>query len=263
MAVGVGLNGFGRVGRRLLRELLRRGGPPVRAIAEINPQGRDPAELTANYAYLLAQDSLAGPYKGTVSAQGSRLLVDGQQIAMFYLGSPELVDWAATGASLVVEASGQASCAAMAPRLLEQGVRKVIITQRARCAQVSLVPGLNLQEYDPARHHLVSTSTCTANALAPLLKVIDQSYGIAAGGVASVHPALSGDTLLDAPAAQWPAGRSGLGLRALASGIADSTAELLPHLAGRLSALTLRTPSEVVNALIAHLVLARPPAALD
>jgi glyceraldehyde 3-phosphate dehydrogenase len=122
-----------------------------------------------------------------------------------------------------------------------------------------LVPGLNLDTYDPASHHLVSCSTCTANALAPVLQVIDQAFGVQWAGVGSVHPALSGDTLLDSPATEFETGRGSLQMRATSSGLALSTTRLLPHLAGHISGMTFRVPTATVNCLLAHVVLERPP----
>ena len=261
---GVGLIGFGRVGRGLFRELFaKRPGLWVRAVAEVNPCGRPPAELTADLAYLLAHDQACGRFPGQVSAQGANLLVEGQAIPVFYGGQPQAVAWREMGVDILVEASGDPLAAEAAGALAGQAVAKVVITRSALSAHATLVRGLNLDSYDPARDHLISCSTCTANALAPVLKVLDQAYGVASAAVATVHPALSGDTLLDAPAPEAAAGRSGLGVRPVASEVARTTAQLLPHLEGRLMAMSLRVPTLLVNALIADLVLERPPEGVD
>lgn len=259
--ISLGLIGFGRVGRTLLRVLLQRErAHGLVCLTELNPAGRDAAELTANLAYLLAHDSTYGPLPATVSARGDRLLVDGREIRCFYSADPAQVDWAAAGVRVVVEASGDPAAAQAAASLLQRGVAKVVFTRSAPVSHATLVRGINLDQYDPARHHLVSCSTCTANALAPVLSVLHRAFGVSRAGVTTVHPALSGDTLLDRPAAEFALGRSGLGVRAAASGIADTAGKLLPELAGRISAMSLRVPTASVNAIVADILLERPPA---
>jgi len=189
--------------------------------------------------------------------------VDGRPVPVLYGGQPRRVDWRGLGVSMLVEASGDAAAAREAAALAGQGVDKVVITRSAQTADATLVRGLNLETYDPARHHVVSCSTCTANALAPVLKVLDQAFGVQSAGIATIHPALSGDTLLDAPAPEAAAGRSGLGVRPVGSEVARTTAQLLPHLAGRLMAMSFRVPTLLVNALLADLVLERPPASRE
>ncbi|MCA1905663.1 MAG: hypothetical protein LDL11_03610 [Desulfarculus sp.] len=158
-----------------------------------------------------------------------------------------------------MEASGDPAAAAQAASLAGNRVAKVVITRSEAAADIILVRGVNWGDYDPAAHHVVSCSTCTANALAPVLAVIQAAYGVESGAIATIHPALSGDTLLDAPAPQASAGRSGLTVRPVTSEVARTIAQLLPALAGRLSAMSLRVPTLLVNALIADLVLTNPP----
>ncbi|MFH1057757.1 MAG: glyceraldehyde 3-phosphate dehydrogenase NAD-binding domain-containing protein [Pseudomonadota bacterium] len=263
---GVGVIGFGRVGRGLIRELWLRGqGDLLRAVAEVNPCGRDAAELTVDLAYLLAHDPCYGRFPAPVSAEGANLVIGGRALPVFYGGRPATVDWAAAGVGILVEASGDpnaaAEASALAGNVADGAVERVLITRSEAAADVTLVKGVNWETYDPARHRVVSCSTCTANALAPVLGVIDQAFGVASGAIATIHPALSGDTLLDAPAPQANAGRSGLTVRPVTSEVARTTAQVLPRLMGRLSAMSLRVPTLLVNALLADIVLERPPAA--
>ncbi len=260
---GIGIIGFGRVGRGLLRELHQRGeATVVTALAEVNPGGRAPEALTADLAYLLAHDPAYGRFPGAVTAEGTSLVIDGHRLPVVFEGQPARMDWAGLGVEILVEASGDPAAAAQAARLTGAGVDKVVITRSEAAADLTLVRGVNWEAYDPAKHHVVSCSTCTANALAPVLAVIADAYGVESGAVATIHPALSGDTLLDAPAPQASAGRSGLGVRPVTSEVARTTAQLLPALAGRLSAMSLRVPTLLVNALLADLVLTNPPADL-
>jgi glyceraldehyde 3-phosphate dehydrogenase len=219
--------------------------------------------LVRNLAYLLKHDSAAGVFAGEVGVEGASLVVDGRRVPVFLGGRPGAVDWAGLGARVLVEASGNAAAAQEARGLVGRGVAKLVITRSEAQADVILVRGVNLDSYDPAAHHVLSCSTCTANALAPLLAVLDGAYGIQAGSLTSVHPALSGDTLLDSPACEGVKGRSGLFVRPLTSEMARTVPQLLPKLAGRLMAMSLRVPTMVVNALLADLVLAQPPASTE
>jgi glyceraldehyde 3-phosphate dehydrogenase len=260
---GIGLIGFGRVGRGLLRALQDRGRmDALRLISEANPCGRDPEELAANLAYLLAADSVAGPFPAEVSAQGTSLVLNGREVPMVFDQGPGEVDWAAHGVDLLVEASGDDASVKAAANLAGGAVKKVVITRSEAGAQVTLVRGVNLDFYDPAIHHVISCSTCTANAAAPVLMVLDQAFGIEEGSLLSVHPSLSGDTLLDGPDQDFTAGRSGFGVRPVPSEVARTTAQVLPQLEGRLASMSLRVPTTIVNALYADLLLARPPASL-
>lgn len=257
---GIGIIGLGRVGRGLLRVLASRGLiGQVRAIAELNPGGRDNRRLTENLAYLLAADSTYGPFPGRVESDGVSLVLDGRAIPVHYTPHPQQVDWAGAGAQVVVEASGDAQAAAEGRGLLSRGVTKVLFTRSAATADATLIRGLNLDSYDPQAHRLVSCSTCTANALAPVLAVLHRAYGVRRGSILTVHPALSGDTLLDTPAVEFAAGRGALGVRAVTSHVSRTVAQVLPEMAGRLTAMSFRVPTAVVNALVADLVLDNPP----
>ncbi len=258
--IGVGLIGFGRVGRGLLRELHRcRPGLEVRAVCELNPRGREPAELVANLAYLLKHDSTSGAFSPTLSARDQVIILDQREIPVFLDRAPSEVDWADLGVRLLVEASGDPRAAEQAAALAGGVVDRVLITRSAQPAQVTLVPGVNLGHYRPERHRVISCSTCTANAAAPVLMIMDREFGIQQASLISVHPALSGDTILDAPHPVFAAGRSGLGLRPVPSQAARTTAQVLPSLQGRLVAMTLRVPTPVVNALMVDAVLEDPP----
>ncbi len=258
---GIGLIGFGRVGRGLVRALFERErADDLRLVAEINPCGRNPEELIANLAYLLASDSVAGPFPASVSAQGNRLVLDGREIPVVIGKMPDEVDWTHHGVRLLVEASGDDASVNAAAALAGDAVDKVVITRSEACAQATLVRGVNLDDYDPAAHHVISCSTCTANAAAPVLKVLDSAFGVEQASLLSVHPALSGDTLLDGPDPDFTAGRSGLSVRPVPSEVAKTIAQVLPHLEGRLVSMSLRVPTTIVNALYADLLLARPPA---
>jgi glyceraldehyde 3-phosphate dehydrogenase len=256
---GIGIIGFGRVGRLLFRELSLQSGLSVAAIAEADRCGRSHGSQVANLAYLLAMDSTWGPYPGRVEAKAGSLIVNGETIPVDFSGDAGLVPWRELGVDILVEASGNQKSVERAAKLAGGRVKKVVITRCAACAQNTLVRGINLSTYDPTSQHVISCSTCTANALAPVLKVLDQSFGVDRGSITTVHPGLSGDSLLDQPHPEFAAGRSGLGVRAVSSQVANTTAKLLPKFKGRLMGMSLRVPTLTVNALIADLVLENPP----
>jgi glyceraldehyde 3-phosphate dehydrogenase len=250
------------VGRGLLRALWQRGlGAELRLASEINPRGRPPEELAANLAYLLAYDSVYGAFPAEVGVRGQGLLLDGRELPLVLDTPPESAGWRRAGVRILVEATGEAASIAAAAGLAGRAVDKVVITRSAAPAQATLVRGVNLDAYDPARHHAVSCSTCTANAAAPVLWVLDQAFGVERASLTTVHPALSADTLLDSPAPEFAAGRGGLQVRPVASEVAATTAQVLPGLAGRLVSMSLRVPTTIVNAMVADVTLARPPAA--
>jgi glyceraldehyde 3-phosphate dehydrogenase len=260
----IGLIGFGRIGRGFMRALFERGWlDDLALVVEVNPCGRESEELVANLAYLLAADSLAGPFPAPVSAQGECMVVDGRKIPVVIGKSPDEVKWHEHGVQLLIEASGDDTSVKAAAALAGSLVKKVLITHSESCAHVTLVRGVNLDTYDPSTHHVISCSTCTANAAAPVLKVLDEAFGVERASFLSVHPALSGDTLLDGPDPNFTAGRSGLSVRPVPSEIAKTIAQVLPHSEGRLSSMSLRVPTTIVNAIYADLLLARPPASLQ
>lgn len=257
---GIGIIGLGRVGRGLVRELLARGlGPSLRLLAETDPAGRGAEALAADYAYLLGFDTAAGRLGSVVGSDGPALLLDGARVGLDVSGSPHSADWAGAGVEVLIEATGVASVGEAAASLAPERVRRVLITRSTACCDVTLMRGVNLSSFDPEQHRVISCSTCTANAAAPVLMLLQRSYGIERANLTTVHPALSGDTLLDAPAPQATAGRSGLTVRPLGSKVARTTAVVLPELEGRLSSMSLRVPTLTVNALMADVALERPP----
>jgi len=262
-SVGIGLVGLGRIGRGIVRELAKAGWPVrVNAIAEINPRGRPEPEMVANLAYLLEFDSTYGRFPGRVEADGTRLILDGTPAKVFFSPDPAQVDWRARGCEIVVEASGDERVGAAAARLVDQGL-KVLITRSAAHADIVLIRGFNWNAYDPARHRVVACGSCTLNAAAPVVKLVERHWGVEELNALSVHPALSADRLLDAPAGEFAEGRGAWAIRPVRSGLAHGLQLLMPELKGKVSAMTMRVPTQVVNALVLVFNLRRPPASVS
>lgn len=261
---GLGLIGLGRVGRGVVRELHRRGLiDQIRVISELAPARRSPEQHTVDLAYLLAHDSTYGPMPATVEAKGREIIIDGHAVAVSHEPQPGRVPWDVLGVDLVVEATGDPAVMSEARTVLQGGVQRVLLTGYGEESEVTLVRGVNWGRYDPDAHRLIGCSTCTANALGPILKSLLADYGINRVAITSVHPALSNDTFLDSPGYPAAAGRSGLTVRAVPSGMARSLAQLLPGLNGKITALSLRVPTATVNALVVDVDLQRPPRGRD
>ncbi len=162
------------------------------------------------------------------------------------------------GVDIVVEASGDSRRPGRGGPPGRPGGQEGGHHRSDPAASVTLVRGVNLAAYDPARHHLISCSTCTANALAPVLLVLDRAFGVRRVTATTIHPALSGDGLLDAPRAEAAAGRSGMTVRPVASQLGHTIEELLPRLAGRVQAMSFRVPTLAINALLAEVLLQEP-----
>jgi glyceraldehyde 3-phosphate dehydrogenase len=215
--------------------------------------------MAANLAYLLAHDTTYGPCNQEILSQDDKILVNGVELRLFLNQEPEQIDWAGLGVEVLIDATGDPASVEKAVGLAPEKVKKVLITRSVKRAQATLARGVNFDHYNPREHHAISCSTCTANALAPTLMVLDNAYGVERVSVTSVHPALSGDALLDAPSAEFSAGRSAMGVRPVKSSVPETTAQLLPQLKDKIMAMTLRVPTLVVNALMVDVVLKHQP----
>ena len=197
MTVRVGINGFGRIGRDVMRAMRGRDGLEVVAVNDIT----SPEVL----AHLLRHDSIMGLYPGTVEAAEGALVVDGAQVRVLSEPSPDTLPWKDLGVSLVIEVSGRFTSADKARGHLERGgARKVIIGAPAKGEDITIVMGVNHEAYDPERHHIISNASCTTNCLAPVAKVLSRRFGIENGVMTTIHSYTSDQRLLDAPHQDTP-----------------------------------------------------------
>ena len=255
MAVRVGINGFGRIGRSFERVLLDREAAVGIEVVAVNEPNADAATL----AFLLEHDSVAGRLGIDVEATEEGLRVGGQDIAVTRHLEPAEVPWADYNVEVVVEASGQFRSRAAAAAHLGAGARRVVISAPGRDVDLTVCMGVNDTAYDPAAHVVVSNASCTTNCLAPMARVLDERFGLEQGFMTTVHAYTSDQALLDQP-------RSGRGgqadlrrMRAAAvsivptsTGASRAVGEVLPELAGRLNGIALRVP--VPNGSIVDLV---------
>ncbi len=241
MTVKVGINGFGRIGRNVLRALRGREDLEVVAVNDITS-----AEILA---HLLRHDSIIGAWPGTVEAGDGVLAVDGRTIRVLAESSPDTLPWSDLGVDLVIEASGHFTAAEKARGHLDRGgARKVIITAPAKGEDITVVMGVNHGKYDPSRHHIISNASCTTNCLAPVAKVLSESFGIENGVMTTIHSYTSDQRLLDAPHKDPRRARAAaLSMIPTSTGAAKAAALVLPELEGKFQGMAIRVPTPNVS----------------
>ncbi len=240
MTTPFAINGLGRIGRALLRIAAGRDDVEVVAV-------NDPVPAAA-LARLLARDTVHGRFAGEVAADGGDLVVDGRRIPVTAAATPAECSWQASGARLVVEASGRflrrdAAAGHLAPEG-DGGVQRVILSANAPDPDVTLCLGVNLDAYDPARHRVISNSSCTTNCLAPLLRVLDDAYGVERVVMSTVHSYTGNQRLVDSHHAEARRSRAAAAnVIPVATSTAAAVGRLMPHLAGRVAGLSVRVPT--------------------
>ena len=241
MGLKVGINGFGRIGRNVFRAAQGRPDLEIVAVNDIT----SPATL----AHLLKYDSILGNYSGTVSADGDQLAVDGKPVKVFAERDPGALPWRDLGVSIVIESTGLFTDATKARAHIDKGgAQKVIISAPAKNEDVTLVLGVNEKRYDPKQHHVVSNASCTTNCLAPLARVLHESFGIESGIMTTVHSYTSDQRLLDAPHEDLRRSRAAaLNIVPTSTGAAKAMGLVIPELKGKLHGMALRVPTPNVS----------------
>ena len=241
MATKVGINGFGRIGRLALRAILERH-PEVEVVA-IN----DLATPEQN-AHLFKYDTNYGPYKGEISVQNGGLEIDGRRIVVVSEREPAKLPWGDLGVELVIESTGRFTDAPKAAGHLEGGAKKVLISAPAKGEDITVVFGVNHEQYDPAKHNIVSNASCTTNALAPVAKVISDSFGIVNGLMTTVHSYTNEQQVLDQVFGDMRRARgAAMNITPTSTGAARAAALVIPELKGKFHGLALRVPTSTVS----------------
>lgn len=248
----VAINGFGRIGRTILRQILARSGGPDIRLALINDIA--PLEMMA---YLFAHDSTFGPYPGEVAGADGCLRVDGQGIPVGHSGELDRVDLA--GVDVLLDCTGIARTSDVAARGLAAGARKVLISGPSPAAERTVVLGGNEAQLGGAR--IVSNASCTTNALVPLVRAVDAIAGIETAHVTTIHCYTNSQPMVDAPRGDFARSRAGaLSMVPTTSSATRLVTEILPHLAGRITGAAVRVPTASVSAVDLVVQLARPMA---
>lgn len=246
----IGINGFGRIGRLVVREAMSR--PDVEIVA-INDLA-DPDLL----GYLFGSDSVHGRYRGRAGRDGQNLLVDDRRIPMTREKEPGRLPWKDLGADVVLECTGAFRSRADSARHIEAGARKVIISAPSDDADLTLVMGVNHTRYDRERHHVVSNASCTTNALAPVAMLLHEKFGIERGYALTVHAYTSSQALVDIPMRKRRRSRAAaLNLVPTTTGAAAAVGRVLPDLEGKLDGLAVRSPNADGSLLDLTALLAR------
>lgn len=243
MATRIGINGFGRIGRQVLRCINERHPHEIQVVA-IN----DLFDTTTN-AHLFKYDSTYGKYPGTVEVQDGNLVVDGEVIKVTAERDPAAIKWAAMGVEIVIEATGLFTDANKAKAHIESGgAKKVIISAPAKNEDITIVLGVNDDKYDPARHNIISNASCTTNGLAPVAKVLNDSFGIQKGLLTTVHAYTNSQKLQDVGAKDVRDARAAAeNIVPSETGAAKAVGLVIPELKGKFGGMAFRVPTPTVS----------------
>ncbi len=242
-ALKVGINGFGRIGRLVFRAAIKNPNIEFVGINDLVPPD--------NLAYLFKHDSTHGLYDGTVEAREDGIVVDGRHIPCFSVRNPAELPWTARGANYVVESTGLFTDHAGASNHIKAGAKRVILSAPTKDADKvpTFVMGVNHNKFDPSKDTIVSNASCTTNCLAPIAKVIDDSFGLAEGLMTTVHAMTATQPTVDGPSKKdWRGGRGApQNIIPSSTGAAKATALVLPQLKGKLTGMAFRVPTPDVS----------------
>jgi glyceraldehyde 3-phosphate dehydrogenase (phosphorylating) len=253
MAVRVGINGFGRIGRLAFRAARGK---------DIEIVGINDLTDAATSAHLLKWDSIHGPYPGTVEAAENAIVVDGKKIPISAERDPAKLPWKSLGARIVIESTGVFTDRDKAALHLQAGAERVIISAPAKGPDATIVLGVNEKTYEPSKHKVVSNASCTTNCLAPVAKVLHESFGIEKGWMTTIHAYTNDQVTLDFPHKDLRRARAaGLSMIPTSTGAAKAIGEVLPELKGKLDGYAMRVPTSDVSVVDLSVVLSRDASA--
>src|SRR5690349_8714005 len=240
MAIKVGINGFGRIGRNIMRAALAHHDVDVVAVNDITD--------AATLAHLLKYDSVLGNLSAPISASGDTIKVGSDQFKVLAQKDPAALPWKDLGVDIVFESTGKFTKRDDAAKHLAAGAKRVIVTAPAKGPDVTVVMGVNHESYDPAKHQIVSNASCTTNCLAPIAKVLHETYGIRKGWMTTIHSYTNDQQLLDLPHKDLRRARAAaLSMIPTTTGAATAVGEVLPALKGKLDGISVRVPTPNVS----------------
>lgn len=256
MAIKVGINGFGRIGRNVVRAAL--GNPNIEFVA-VND-----LTDTKTLAHLLKYDSVLGQLSNDIKAGADSISIDGKAIKVFASKDPAELDWSSLGAQIVVESTGKFTDAKAAAAHLKGTVKKVIISAPAKNEDITVVLGVNEKSYDPAKHNILSNASCTTNCLAPVVKVLHEKFGILKGSMTTIHSYTNDQKVLDFPHKDLRRARAAaLNMIPTTTGAAKAIGLVMPELKGKLDGYSMRVPTPNVSVVDLVAVLAKEATAED
>jgi glyceraldehyde 3-phosphate dehydrogenase len=240
MAITVGINGFGRIGRNIMRAAMDDSSIDIVAVNDLTNAD--------TLAHLLKYDSILGNLKADISAKGDKITVNRDEFQVLSIKDPAQLPWKSLGVDVVFESTGIFTNRDGASKHLTAGAKKVVITAPAKGPDLTVVLGVNEDKYDPARHHIISNASCTTNCLAPIAKVIHETFVIRKGWMTTVHSYTNDQQLLDLPHKDLRRARAAaLSIIPTTTGAALAVGEVLPELKGKLDGISMRVPTPNVS----------------
>jgi glyceraldehyde 3-phosphate dehydrogenase len=255
MPIKVGINGFGRIGRNVVRAGMNN--PEIEFVA-----ANDLTD-TATIAHLLKYDSILGPLHADVKAEADAIIVNGKRIKVFATKDPAEIDWSSVGAQVVIESTGRFTDAKDAGKHLRGAVKKVIISAPAKNEDLTVVLGVNDSVYDASKHNIVSNASCTTNCLAPVVKVLHEKFGIEKGSMTTIHSYTNDQNVLDFPHKDLRRARAAaLNMIPTTTGAAKAIGLVMPELKGKLDGYAMRVPTPNVS-VVDFVALLKTPTTTD
>ena len=254
MAIKVGINGFGRIGRNIMRAAMAYDDIDIVAVNDLTS--------AATLAHLLKYDSILGNLKADIKATDKTISVDGDEFQVLAEKDPKALPWKALGVDVVFESTGRFTNKEDAVKHIQGGAKRVVITAPAKGHDLMVVVGVNHTAYDPAKHQVISNASCTTNCLAPIAKVLDESFGIQKGWMTTVHAYTNDQNLLDLPHKDLRRARAAaLSIIPTSTGAASAVGEVLPNLKGKLDGFALRVPTPNVSVVDLNAIVSKPATA--
>jgi glyceraldehyde 3-phosphate dehydrogenase (phosphorylating) len=247
MAIRVGINGFGRIGRQVLRAAKEQdasgSASPALDFVAVND-----ITDTRTLAHLFRYDSIHGAYSGSVEEDGKCIVVDGDEIRVLSERDPAALPWKELGVDVVLESTGRFTSAADASKHIAGGARKVLISAPAKGEDITIVLGVNDDRYDPSSHHIISNASCTTNCLVPMVKVVRDNFGFKHGAMLTVHSYTNDQQILDLPHKDLRRARAAaLSMIPTTTGAAKATSLVIPEVKGKIDGLAIRVPTPDVS----------------
>ena len=242
MAIRVGINGFGRIGRQVLRAAKQAG------LKDIDFVAVNDLTDTKTLAHLFKYDSVHREFKGDVSAGASSITVDGDEIKIFAEKDPGKLPWKELGVDIVLESTGRFTDASKAQAHITGGAKKVIISSPAKGEDITIVMGVNHTKYDAASHHILSNASCTTNCLVPMVKVVRDNFGFVRGSMVTIHSYTNDQSILDLPHKDLRRARAAaMSMIPTTTGAAKATSLVIPELKGKIDGIAIRVPTPDVS----------------
>ena len=242
MAIRVGINGFGRIGRQVLRAAKEQG------VADLDFVAVNDLTDTKTLAHLFKYDSIHRAYDGDVATSANGITVDGDEIRVFAEKDPAALPWKDLGVDVVLESTGRFTKAEDARKHITGGAKKVIISAPAKGEDITIVMGVNSDKYDAAKHHIVSNASCTTNCLVPMVKVVRDAFGFRHGSMVTVHSYTNDQQILDLPHKDLRRARAAaLSIIPTTTGAAKATSLVIPEVKGKIDGISLRVPTPDVS----------------